>query len=775
MKLGINLSITGGLMARIAPKFHPLITTLVNQFGGDSAGVAIRNSTGTFKVYDSVAGSILKTAAIDEHRPEGHREVVNLLSYPEDFSNAAWAKTRGTLTTGISDPDGGNNAFTWTSSASANGDLTQSVSMTGDARVNIWLRRRTGTGDVWIFSMGTTQLVTLTSSWQRFSVLEVGTVGGATGVRVNAALDAIDIYKPMAEDVTGMGNQNPSEYVAKDTATGAELVTNGTFDADTDWAKEAGWTIASGVATSNGVVNPYLTEVGILEVGRKYIITTEIKRLASGSYRGYAGTNFAALPASLGVHAVLVTCAGTGDLRIRAITADGDIDNVSVHEATTGRQIFTTTNANTVAANVVTEATGVPLFPTKTIDTAVWNVTYPDYATATVVAAGAMMNDAGKYYSTALGGTTNGATLLTDIGVTDWVEEGIYSSGFGLLVEPAATNLMTYSEQFDNAAWTKSNVTITADDIAAPDGSTTSDKLAATTTAGNVYASNSLSAVKYSQGVFAKAGTNTTFRLDFVTSGFGEGGQVVFDLSAGTVGTITNRGGTTDTTGTIESFGNGWYRCSVSLTATAGTYFTQIFQTSIGYIHAWGAQLEAGSVPTSYIPTTTAAVTRATEAGNVNWPIANNFSNDAGVVVLDVVFSRDKYVPSVNQRLFSTDPVTTGGNGLNVHLSAPGTGNIRGYDGTTVSDNPIAYIKDRCYRIASHWNAATSKMQIGVLDLSTYGASWVWSTEVAYDGAFSTVTSILLATIFEQPLTFRNLPLIYDTDMDVATIEGKFS
>jgi len=75
--LGRLGSIGGNLLS---PIFGPLITTLVNMFGGDSAGAAIRNSTATMRVYDSVAGSILKDVAIDDHRPEGHRVVENLAS-----------------------------------------------------------------------------------------------------------------------------------------------------------------------------------------------------------------------------------------------------------------------------------------------------------------------------------------------------------------------------------------------------------------------------------------------------------------------------------------------------------------------------------------------------------------------------------------------------------------------------------------------------------------------------------------------------------------------
>jgi hypothetical protein len=123
----------------------------------------------------------------------------NLCLHSQALDNAAWALTTATRATGISDPDGGSTAITLTATSN-NGQILQTVGGSAGTGTNytvsLYLRRRTGTGDVWIFNpnAGGITTVTLTSSWQRFSVTGLGAAASnSVGVRLATSGDAIDV------------------------------------------------------------------------------------------------------------------------------------------------------------------------------------------------------------------------------------------------------------------------------------------------------------------------------------------------------------------------------------------------------------------------------------------------------------------------------------------------------------------------------------------------------------------------------------------------------
>jgi hypothetical protein len=183
-------------------------------------------------------------------------------------------------------------------------------------------------------------------------------------------------------------------------------------------------------------------------------------------------------------------------------------------------------------------------------------------------------------------------------------------------VEYAPHNLLTYSEQFDNAAWITARASVVANAVAAPNGTVTADKLVEDTTASNnhrIRQDISTSAIPYTFTVFCKAAERGYVALYNLTTLSGQ----VFDLITGTVGVVV---GTAPTSASITSAGNGWYRCSITVTATAATnswslYILPSNTSTLTYtgdgtsgIYVWGAQLSVGSVPGDYTPTTSAAV-----------------------------------------------------------------------------------------------------------------------------------------------------------------------
>lgn len=175
------------------------------------------------------------------------------------------------------------------------------------------------------------------------------------------------------------------------------------------------------------------------------------------------------------------------------------------------------------------------------------------------------------------------------------------------LIELVPYNLVTYSEQFDNAAWSVQDATITANTTTAPNGTLTADTFTRNVNTGFLYSTNplSLNTNAYSISVYAKANTISSFRLDLGTAGLSQGVTCVFDLSNGTAGTPVLYGSATSFIATIENVGNGWYRCSLSGNVIIGNYYSEFAITTSGSIFIWGAQLEEGSTAKDYQRTET--------------------------------------------------------------------------------------------------------------------------------------------------------------------------
>jgi len=211
----------------------------------------------------------------------------------------------------------------------------------------------------------------------------------------------------------------------------------------------------------------------------------------------------------------------------------------------------------------------------------------------------------------------------------------VTEESLGLLIEEQRTNELTYSAEFDN--WTKPRSSVTANTIVAPDGTLTGDKLVEDTSTGThlVYrgSTNFTAGDTVCGSVYIKAGERTSASIGAPSGGSGTG----INLITGELINVSVPGWGNATTRGAEHVGNGWYRVYFVYTATGNNGLfdalrvftnngTTTSYTGDGFsgVYIWGAQLEQGSFPTSYIPTSGSTATRNAESAIMT---GDNFSS----------------------------------------------------------------------------------------------------------------------------------------------------
>ena len=225
-----------------------------------------------------------------------------------------------------------------------------------------------------------------------------------------------------------------------------------------------------------------------------------------------------------------------------------------------------------------------------------------------------------------------------------------------LLVEPSAQNLALQSEDFTvSGSWDTSangrtlvtgNVSATLD----PYNTNLADLLSDNTstsathrmfTGGNIAIT---SGTTYSTSFFVKANTTPWLEIRLMQSNESDAGisGTVFNLTSGTI---------TSGSGTIQNYGNGWYRCTnigtSNFTGNAKIFFyvynssgsKSYIGTSSNSLFIFGAQVEVGSVATTYIPTTSGSASRNADQITASGALVSGLiGQSVGTIYVDITY-----------------------------------------------------------------------------------------------------------------------------------------
>ena len=293
----------------------------------------------------------------------------------------------------------------------------------------------------------------------------------------------------------------------------------------------------------------------------------------------------------------------------------------------------------------------------------------------------------------------------------------------GLLVEDARTNVALDSQDASSGNWGKYDGTVTTDQTAAPDGTVTADKWTEDTnndrhplyqTGGFTFTSS----VQYTASIYVKAGSGTNSRY----IGFGVRTQlpsnrgIVFDTQTGA---ITDTNGGITYSAAVESLANGWFRICLTLTGDGGTGIVQevsgsnsatpsysfgmpTYTGNSSFIYVWGAQFEAGSFVSSYIPTAGGSATRADDAVVAIGALEATVRLAAASLRFDV---------DVMPAVYSFIPFYMGSNAV---LKTFGASNsITLYDGTGVTatlGSSRTWTSSGGNKVAAAWSGTTSSV-----------------------------------------------------------------
>ena len=428
---------------------------------------------------------------------------------------------------------------------------------------------------------------------------------------------------------------------------GSELVTNGDFATDSNWTKGTGWTISGGTANFNGGSGFSLYAGQNYVVGKTYKFSYDVLKYVSGGVRiSFDGQVSQTISSNSTNNTFYHTYnGGNTNIFIQSVgTSQFSIDNVSIKQVDpndrwsldTGWSIengvaissglankYLYQNIGITSSKIYKCTIEIKTLTSGQVDLQYFNGSFTNIGSNLTVGTNTLIFTAsgspnGSIYvrSASFVGTVDNISIVEVQGdrprLSYDITNGVVEDKPHLLLEPSSTNLVTFSEDFSNSYWTKGGVTTVTANFASPDGQNNAYKLSGangTDRTGNVLLRN------FNTG-------NSTFSLYVKSLG---STKIRFYFRDGTTGAIVNSGS--------FSLTNEYQRLTFSHNVANLSNF-YIGDTD-GDVLIFGAQIEALTYATSYIPTAGTTITRAAETC-LKTDLSNSIGQTEGVLFADV-------------------------------------------------------------------------------------------------------------------------------------------
>lgn len=516
----------------------------------------------------------------------------NLLQYSEQFDLWAGQTNVSVTPNAETSPDGTQTADALVYSAT-NGIIQRTVQnlvVGASYTFSVWLKADSNvTARIGGFVSGFTDAVTVnvTTEWQQFYV-EASVVQTSRYPQIRSdGADTIYVWGAHVyrSDLGGMVD-NPDRgdsYVPTAAVAGGDsIVVDGGFDDATNWTLGTGWSISGSKLVGSNVGGTAYAQQTLNTTSGAYVVTFDVTDYTSGNLDVFLG----------GVTSAVVSITGAGSYSV-VITGVGTFTNTTLR-LSAGNANFTGSVDNLVVKKSLVDPSAARYLP---------RIGHHVY---------------------------NGSA---------WVNEGV------LAESESRVNLDVDSNTFTEAG----NATVTADQAVSPSGETDAwlyDENVAnnnntcvfgvhTTVAGTTYTSSVYVKYKAGSGIVGLIHRSNDFNNQFFSW---------FDIQNGEALTLESGSGTmTSLTSTIEDVGNGWYRISSVGTDTAQSQYNPFLtlvtadnsktRETDAQCYVWQSQFEAGSTPSSLIPTSGQQGTREAEtftipSANLPWPTPQSITGN---------------------------------------------------------------------------------------------------------------------------------------------------